>query len=135
MKNKKLTIISVIAAIVVFAVAATALASAAAPAEIEAAPALEAEGAPDAVLTETDSELSEVALEVDLDTGKIMMDGKVVGTFDPDNSEFGEDGIVVSIAEDTPDGEMQVTLVDDIASLPDAEGAIVSYYVAEDVSE
>ena len=144
MKRNKLMIISAIALIVVVAGTITAFA---ANAPTEAVPANAAEIAAEAISAD-DGFVSECYYEVDLETGEVSCDGKVIDTIESidSNGEIthitatasGEnaDDITFSLndaegdvqyfwIEDGEDGEMSIVAIDsanDIASMiPDAE--------------
>lgn len=120
MKHRKLMIISAIALLSVLAVTATAFA---ANADQEAVPADAAEIAAEEIRAD-DGTVSECCYEVDLETGEISCDGKVIDTI----KSFDADGEIVSITT-TASGD---DLGDVSFSFSDEAGEDVRYFWIED---
>lgn len=103
MKNKKLTVLTIIAAAVVLTIAATALASPNSIFAAESMPAAEAPAADGTVFSEA-VHVSDVSYEIDSDTGEIRRDGEVVGSLDMN------DGDAVVATMEGEDGQQVVTI-------------------------
>lgn len=107
MKHKKLSILGILSAVVIFTIAATAMAAPDAAAEPEAE-----------ALAEAEVSYNETICEVDTETGEIRLDGDIVCTVDPEKleelggsftvSQVGADGAITISPADAMPGSYEI---------------------------